>query len=286
MLAHLKSFRLPSAKNQAALFDSRGTPMRSRLLFLALLLALVLFCMPTYARADQVSDNKVIVPPPSSTASALQLEETADQLRARKDYNQAIAYYHAAMKQDPKNAVLFNKCGIAQLQLNDTGGAIKNFKKALKLHPNYAEAFNNLGAAYYMEKSYKKAISQYNKAIALRDYVATFHANLGTAWFARQKIDIAMQQYARALQLDPDVMLRTSQVGIAAQVSSPEDRAQLNFVLAKLYARQGDVERSIQCLRKAKDFGYSRMNDIYKDPEFAYVRNDPRFTGIMDEVGK
>lgn len=260
--------------------------MRSRFVFLALLIALVLFCIPTLARVDQVSDNKVVIPSPPATASAFQLEETGDILRARKDYNQAIAYYHAALKQDPRNAVLFNKCGIAQLQLNDTGGAIKNFKKALKLHPTYAEAFNNLGAAYYMQKNYKKAIGQYNKAIALRDYVATFHANLGAAWFAREKMDTAMEEYARALQLDPDVMLRTSHMGIAAQVSSPEDRAQLNYVLAKLYARQGDIARSIQCLRKAKDFGYSKMKDIYKDPEFAYVRNDPRFTDVMEEVGK
>jgi tetratricopeptide (TPR) repeat protein len=259
--------------------------MRSKFVFLTLLSVLVLLSVPTGARADQVAD-KVAVPSPPATASALQLEETADLLRARKEYNQAITYYQAALKQDPNNAVLFNKCGIAQLQLNDTGAAIKNFKKAMKLHPSYAEALNNLGAAYYMEKNYKKAIHEYNKAIALRNYVATFHANLGTAWFARRKMDIAMQHYMRALQLDPEVMLRTSQVGIAAHVSSPEDRAQLNYVLAKLYARQGDIERSIQCLRRAKDFGYSHMNDIYKDPEFAFARTDPRFGGFMEEVGK
>lgn len=260
--------------------------MRPRVLLFAILAALFLLCGNVYPQTPQQPSTQITVLPPPVTASAVELESTADLLRARKDYSQAITYFRAAILRDPKNAVLFNKCGIAEIQLNDAVAARKDFKKALKLDPKYAEARNNMGVTYYMERDYKKAIREYTKAIALRDDTASFYANLGTAWFSRKKIDLAMAQYAHALWLDPDVLLRSAQSGIAAKISSPEDRAHFNYVIAKLFAKQGDIEHSIEYLRRAKDQGYDHMQDVYKDSEFAFVRVDPRFTGVMVEQGK
>jgi hypothetical protein len=70
---------------------------------------------------------------------------------------------------------------------------------------------------------------------------------------------------------------------IAAQISSPRDRGHDNYVVAELFAKQGDIERSIEFLRKAKELGYSHMNDVSNDAEFAFVRVDPRFRGAMVE---
>lgn len=259
--------------------------MRSRISLFVILSFLFLFCVVLTAQKEQQSTAPVVAPPPAN-ATVQQLEETADTLRMHKDYEHAINYFEAAIKKDPKNSVLYNKCGIAQMQLNRPIDARGNFKKALKLAPTYAEANNNMGAAYYIERNFKKAIREYEKAIALKPTMASFYANLGTAWFARNKIELAMEKYEQAVKLDPEVLLRTSQSGVAAQVSSPEDRAHYNYVLAKLYAKHGDIDRSIECLRRAKDQGYSHMDNVLKDPEFAAVRIDPRFSGIMTEVGK
>jgi tetratricopeptide (TPR) repeat protein len=261
--------------------------MRPRFLLFAIIAALILFCGTASPQLSKPSTEQVVVPPPPPGASALELEETADMLRARKDYSQALAYLRAAIRDDPKNAILFNKCGIVEIQLNDTSAARKDIKKALKLNPDYAEARNNLGVTYYMDRNYKKAIGEYEKAIKLRGNMASFYANLGAAWFARKKVDLAMEQYTRALQLDPGILLRTAQGGVAARIASPEDRAYYNYVLAKLFAKHGDVEQSIEFLRRAREQGYAHLQDVYKDPEFAFVRLDPRFTDMMaDQVGK
>ncbi|MBZ5630543.1 MAG: tetratricopeptide repeat protein, partial [Acidobacteriia bacterium] len=110
---------------------------------------------------------------------------------------------------------------------------------------------------------------------------ASVHSNLGTAWFARRKIDKAMAEYERAFELDPGVLLRSSGSGVAARILSPEDRAYYSYVLAKMYAKRGDVERCLECLRKAKGEDYSRIKDVNRDPEFAIVRTDPRFVELM-----
>jgi hypothetical protein len=83
------------------------------------------------------------------------------------------------------------------------------------------------------------------------------------------------------VSLDPDVFERISHAGIAGQISSPEDRAHFSYVLAKLYAKTGSTERSLECLRRAMEDGYKNINEVYKDEEFAQLRKDPRFFQLM-----
>lgn len=69
--------------------------------------------------------------------------------------------------------------------------------------------------------------------------------------------------------------------GVAAHLASPEDRAHYAYVLAKLYAKSGDLDRALLQLKSAKENGYERLKDVYTDAEFATLRNDPWFTEIM-----
>jgi len=90
-----------------------------------------------------------------------------------------------------------------------------------------------------------------------------------------------LYHHARALQLDPDIFEHTSRIGVTAQLPSPEDRARYDYVVARLYAKMGLTERSLQYLRKALEEGYKDINQVYKDAEFTELRKDPRFTELM-----
>ncbi len=210
-----------------------------------------------------------------------ELETKGDTLRQQKAYAEALAYYQAALDKGKMNPVLFNKAGIAELQLGQLADAQKDFQRAIKRNRNYAEAYNNLGVIAYMSKNYKKAIKQYQKALTLREDSAPFHSNLGATYFAQKKIENAIVEYRRALELDPDILLRSSTGGVAAQIASPEDRAHYWYVLAKMYAQRGDCERCLHCLRKAQEEGYRKLQDVNKDPEFAAVRQDPRVLELL-----
>ena len=63
-------------------------------------------------------------------------------------------------------------------------------------------------------------------------------------------------------------------------LASPEDRAHYSYMLAKLYAQHGDVERCLHCLRQAKEAGYSKLPEVHSDADFAVVRTDPRFNQL------
>src|SRR5438874_13129161 len=179
--------------------------------------------------------------PPSKDASAADLEESGDQLRAQNDYADAIDYYRVAMSK-ADSAALHNKVGIAYLGLLRHDEARKEFKRSIKMDRNYAEPYNNLGVIDYVHHNYGSAIKQYHKAIRLRDSSAAFHSNLGTALFAEKDYDAAMSEYARALQLDPDVFERRSRGGIATQMIDSRDIGRYDYVLAKMYATAGNPE--------------------------------------------
>ena len=217
----------------------------------------------------------------ASTMTVKELETKADTLQRQKAYSEAATYYRAAIKKDARNAVLHNKLGIAELQQAKYQAAQSAFSKAAKYNKQYPEALNNLAVVYYAQARYSQAIKYYKKALALNETSASFHSNLGTAWFAEKKYENAMAEYARALELDPDVLMRTLQGGVAARVASPEDRAYYDFILAKLYAKMGDADRAYQCLARAKEEGFKGLDSIYTVAEFASIRNDQRVMQLV-----
>jgi len=105
--------------------------------------------------------------------------------------------------------------------------------------------------------------------------------NRGAAYFATKQYERASADYATALQLDPDIFERTSRGGVQAQLPSPEERAHYDYVLAKIYAKSGEPDRSLHYLKRAMEEGYKDIKNVYKDTEFSTLRKDPRFTELM-----
>ena len=221
------------------------------------------------------------VPAPSPNASAAELEKQGDLLRSEKNYLDALDYYRAAATKSPQSAALHNKIGISNLMLQRFKEAGKEFEQAIKQDKKFAEAVNNLGVIDYERRKYGAAVKQYKKALALQPDSASFYSNLGAAYFAKKDFEHATKAYAEAVRLDPEIFDRTSHTGIAAQMASPEDRAHYDYVLAKLYAKIGDRDHSLEFLRKSMEEGYKDVKNVYTDPEFAELRKDARFEQLM-----
>lgn len=219
--------------------------------------------------------------PNLNAMSVAELEKAGDEARGQKDYAHAVEYFEAAVRKDRKNAALYNKLGLAELRADDLKSARLDFEKASKLNPKYAEAVNNIGAVEYIRKNYRNAAKYFKKAAALDETHATYHVNLGAAWFSQKKMDRAIAEYTRAIELDPDAFRHDSRIGIAAQIASPEERAQYSYTLAKAYARRGDLEGCLQCLKKAKEDGYRNLANVYHDEEFSRLRDNPKLHEVV-----
>jgi tetratricopeptide (TPR) repeat protein len=223
------------------------------------------------------------IAPPSFSASAKELEQTADSLRVQKLYADSVDYYRAALPRASNPDVLYNKMGIAELLMLRLGEAKKSFEKAIKSNKSNPEAYNNLGVVHYEERNYRRAIKFYNKAIELNPDSASFHSNLGSAYFSRKDYEKANQEYARALTLDPEVFEHHSPAGVSMHATTLEDRARFSYVIAKMYAKSGDTDRCLQYLRKAMEEGFAVAQNFAKDREFDNYRKDSRFVTLLTE---
>jgi tetratricopeptide (TPR) repeat protein len=263
---------------------------RLRLLLVSVPLLTVCLCALSSMSWGQVSHAEQVqikppllrmTDPPAPDATVAELEARADQLKQGKLYLDALDYYRAALAKQPNSAGLLNEIGITELQMQRYREAKKSFDHAIKCDRKYASAYNNRAVVFYEEQKYGAAVKDYRRAIAIDNTSASFYSNLGAALFAKKEFDPAVAAYNHALALDPNVFERTSRVGVQAQLPSPGDRARYDFLVAKLYAKMGYSDRSLEYLKKAMEEGYKDLNNVYKDAEFAELRKDKRFTELM-----
>ena len=248
---------------------------------------LVVFSTASLAQVSHQEQVQIAPPlvrgvdPPAPDASAADLERQGDQLRGEKLYLDALDYYHAALGKKPNDGRLLNKVGITELMMQRYKEAKRSFERAIRADHDFADAYNNLGVVFYEARKYGAAVKEYEKAIAKDSNSASFYSNLGAAHFSRKEFERAVAAYQHALELDPEVFVRTSRAGVQAQLPSPEDRARYDYTVAKLYAKMGLSEQSLEYLRKAIEAGYKDLKNVYKDVEFAELRKNPRFTELM-----
>ena len=225
-------------------------------------------------------ESSLDVPKPDVLQSAKTAEMKGDLERIHNNYLLAISYYRQALRSDPKNPEVLNKLGISELKINDRGQARKDFSQALKRDPRNISALNNLGAVYCLDKKYKNAVKYLKEALELDETSAPSHLNLAEAWMGLEQIDRAMIEYARAIELDADI-LSEGENGVAARVSTPEQRARVNFLIAKAYAKRGNIEGALEYLKRAKDGRFPEMGRVYQEKEFAVLWTDARLEKIV-----
>lgn len=222
--------------------------------------------------------------PDPKTASATDLEQAADVLRARKLPEDALEYYGYALSRGGFAPRLLLKQGITQLELQNVQFARSLFRQSVKLDGKNPEAWNNLAATEYLQHDLSHAISDYKKAVKLNKSVATFHSNLGTAYFENKSFRQAVEQFAVALELDPTVFEKHSGNGVMAHMLSPADRGHFCYELAKLALARGDEEEMLHWLAKASESGFDLRAGMAGDQAMVKYRSDPRVTVLTQST--
>ncbi|MFY9530705.1 MAG: tetratricopeptide repeat protein [Candidatus Acidiferrales bacterium] len=227
-------------------------------------------------------------PQVASTSPTLTPRELAevrgDVQMARKMYREAISTYVQLAIQEPHNAILLNKIGVAYQQEGDSGHAGRYYKQAIKADKTYVSALNNLGTVEYEKKHYGKSIHLYKQTLQFRadtPTVATVYSNLGYAYFADKQYAAAMDSFEKALRLNPQVFDRHAGFGSIVQQRAVEDPGLFYFLVAKSYAKAGDIEHCAHFLRMARDEGYKEFRSAQTDPSFVRVIKDPQIQEIL-----
>ena len=220
------------------------------------------------------------LPPGMKLETAAAAEQKGDSARANSDYLMAAVNYQKAARLGAASTGLYTKLGIVQFKLGNRDAARKSFQQAVKIDPRNADALNNIGAILCADRKYKQALHYLKEALEINEQSAPFHVNLGAAWEGLDQIDRAMTEYSRAMELDPDVFT-TNGSGVVAQLRTPEQQARVDYLIAKAYAKRGNLDGALDFLRRARDGRYPQMSDVYVDKEFASLWQDPRLHKIV-----
>jgi Tfp pilus assembly protein PilF len=248
-----------------------------KLLGKAMVAALVIGLVPyAFAAADQEQVQRDI-----RSMTINELEKAGDARRAVQDYAGAIFYFQEAIRRDNRNELIYNKLGLSQMLRGDNNAARRAFERAIRLRPDYANALNNLGVVHFRQNRMVSAERYFRRAIAAEVTRAAFYVNLGVTLFNQNRIEYAMQQYTRAIELDPEILWRSSSLGITAQISNPYDRGRFYFVLARVLAYLGADEDCLRCLELARNSGYRGLRAVYSDDMFSRLWDDARLHEIV-----
>ena len=234
----------------------------------------------TICAAPMCSAESLDVPRPDALQIAKTAEMRGDLERVHNNFILAITYYQQSLRSNPRNPSVLNKLGISELKVGERGAARKHFGQALKYDPRNVSALNNLGTVAYLDKRYKNAVKYLKQALELDETSAPAHLNLAEAWMGMGKVDRAMTEYARAIELDADILTESAS-GVSARVSTPEQRAAVNFLIAKAYAKRGNIDGALEYLNRAKDGKFPELGRVYKEQEFAVLWTDPRLEKIV-----
>ncbi|MGA3081499.1 MAG: tetratricopeptide repeat protein [Terracidiphilus sp.] len=247
--------------------------MRKPMMMLAL--GLLISAAP-FATAASSAD----APKSDKMQAAKIAEQKGDLALAHSSFELAAAYYGTAVRVNRLNATLYNKLGIAQLQLNERGMARRSFQQALKCDPQSNAAVNNLGAVALRDKKFKLAVDYFKQALAMDESAASTHVNLAEAWIGLGEMDRAMTEYARALDLDADVFA-DNEGGSLIQLDSPAQRARVDYLIAKSYIKRGNLDGALDYLGRAKELHLPNLAKVYTDPDFTVLWKDPRLAKIV-----
>lgn len=165
---------------------------------------------------------------------ALPLISQARALIQLKDYAGAVMAGRDASARDSGNVEAFQVTGIAQLAMNELGGAIASFEKAVELEPNHGWALNNLGFACLRANQNEKAVFALEHAAEVLPNVAYVQNNLGVALERVGRGDEAKAAYQHAMDLSPKYVKARINAARVAKVNVTPEEPQVDETMSDL----------------------------------------------------
>jgi tetratricopeptide (TPR) repeat protein len=174
----------------------------------------------------------------------------------RKDFDNAITHYRAALGIDSASADLHNKVGhLLCEQKKDYSRGIECFKKAISIKPDLVSAHHNLGMAMMYSGDIEEAIRCYRAAIHFDSKYVLSHFFLGNALLANLDFEGAVRCFQTTIQLKPDHAEAHCNLGMAFQSQGRLAEALAEFQTGHQLGTQGGAQwpyPSAEWVRKAE----------------------------------
>lgn len=197
----------------------------------------------------------------------------AEAYTCQGNYEQALAEVNIALELDPLAMIINNAKGnVLRQGGGKTDEAIAWFKKTVELFPDAPTPRSNLAGVYEEKGMYPEAFEQrlmvLKRAGADPDRIKNLqlaYEKDGYTGFVKKQLEDQLDRQRAALEKDKN-----------AYFSS--------YGIAQSYARLQDKDKTLEYLNKAYDQRQPQIVAIKTHPNFAFLRDDPRFKDLLKRM--
>ncbi|HET9589424.1 MAG TPA: toll/interleukin-1 receptor domain-containing protein [Anaerolineales bacterium] len=173
---------------------------------------------------------------------------------------EAIRCLSEAIRLEPTFAAAFFGRGLARRRIDDLDGAIQDYSEAIRLKPDYPEAYHGRGIAFSMKGDNNRALSDFQKARELNPDFGGIRSSLARALKSLGRREEAQEQEKAAREL--------------IQKEDEYSRACFEAIC-------GNVDEALRLLSIALAKDPRLKKWTRQDPDFANIRDDPRFNELV-----
>ncbi|HCB01910.1 MAG TPA: hypothetical protein DEP19_05955 [Anaerolineae bacterium] len=210
-----------------------------------------------------------------------------------KHYGASERAYYKAIELNPYDDQAYTNLGNLLNDLKRYDEAEAACRKAIDLNPSNSSAYNNLGNSLRNLERNDEAEKTYHKALELDPTNDFIYTNLGILLRVLKRNDEAETAYLKAIELNPEnfdgYLARAS---ITKQLG--KEIAKENIEKASQFIPEDDwynracfesicdnFDLAFEYLEKASKEENFDAAWAWKDPDFQWIRDDPRFTKIV-----
>lgn len=203
-----------------------------------------------------------------------------------------------AIELAPNSPNAHHRYGMLLLKLRRYAEAEVELKKARQLDPTSPGINMNLGVVLYFSKQYERALEQFNKTVELDENFSPVRWYVARCLWSMGREKEALSGYVQAMRKTGDeesaAIIENGEISrspkdvvaaIAAAWSKNVGSTGYDVhSIAVLMAQRGDAEAALKWLERAVAERHPWTGMIYTEPEFDFVRTDPRFKAIIKKM--
>jgi serine/threonine protein kinase/tetratricopeptide (TPR) repeat protein len=241
-----------------------------------------------FGRAKQLS--------PNSDLPWLRLGITYEESGQR---DQAVDAYLKATQLNPYSLVDRNELGYAYFRHNEYEKALVQFRSVTDLDPANYYGYMNTGAVHLAQGKYDESIQELERAldVAPSDDDPAIHSDIGSAYFYLKRYTDSVKENEKAVKISPNDYTIVGNLADAYRWSKRRKKAAETYTtaidlatrqldlnsrntdalgsLALFYAKNGDLPRATDCIRRARLIDPSNSELIFDEATVRMIAKQP-----------
>lgn len=220
-----------------------------------------------------------------------------------RDWDGADQAFRRAVELNPQIAAIHSHYSIFLSVIGRIDEAIAEGRLALKLDPLSIRLHRNQAARFYNARRFDEAVRQYGEALELDPNDSLMHEELGDVYEQIAMHEEAIAEWKKAMTLAGDHELSKMLERVygdegfpaAVQATARKRLERLNervkrseYVpavhFARAYLRLGETEQTFHWLEEAREERNAFALLMKSDPFYDSLRDDPRFTVILEGI--